>query len=119
MANLDFRDSRRVPVPFDPRLEVGNRRVVVARVERMQRVIVVVIFGAGNGLLEGDGAVLGQREVLDVADIGGAGVGRNQEEPSRESREQPRGEKCRRPFHGSILIWTERKGGGSVLAATG
>ena len=37
----------------------------------VEGVVVVVVFGAGDELLEGGGAVLRQREVLDEADVPG------------------------------------------------
>ena len=99
MANLNLGNAGRVPVAFYPRLEVAEGRVVVARVEGVEGVVVVVIFGAGDELLEGRRAVLGQGEVFDVADVGGSGVGRSEVQHCEECREQARGEPRRRAFH--------------------
>ena len=71
VPHLDFNDAGGVAVAFDPRLEVGEGGVVAAGIQGMERMVVVVIFGAGNELFEGRRAILGEGEVFDVADVGG------------------------------------------------
>ena len=74
MARLDLGEPRGLPVPLVPEAPELCGLIELPGVEVVQAVEVVVILGAGDELLEGRVAILGEREVLDEADVAGGGV---------------------------------------------
>ena len=60
-----------LPVPLDPRLNELFGLLELLGVEIVQGMVVIKVFRPRNELLEGDGSVGGQREILDVIDFTG------------------------------------------------
>ena len=56
-------------MPLDPRLEDRIHPIKLLDVLVVQSVVVVIVLSARDELLERLGAVLSQREILDVADL--------------------------------------------------
>ena len=78
---LDLADARRVLEPIDPGGEQFVDLVELLGVLEVEAVVVIVVFGPRNQLLQRDRAVLGQGEILQVADLGRLGL------PSHQAQE--------------------------------
>ena len=66
---LNLADARRVLVPVDPGGEQRIDLVVLLGVLEVEAMVVIVVFGARNQLLQRHGAVLGQGEIFQIADF--------------------------------------------------
>ena len=91
-------------VPLVPQFRERFDLLELPGVEVVQAVEVVVVLGAGDELFERPVAVLREREVLDEADVAGAGR-RGEQHRARECGERHGHQPSRRASHRVALAW--------------